>query len=214
MRYIIALLLLTSVARAENEPFAVVRIPSHGASATVIDTGPGYSYILGCGHAYEGDDLHRPMTFDIRRKEKGSDKQVGSWLVWLDYRADLSLVLLNDGPLDYVAPIAPRGHNPAGHQILACGYDGMRLPMFSGVVSLLGTDGHMWYTKEHPIPGRSGGGLLDMTSHRLIGVCHGYEVINRFPGRGLYVDHNTILAFLDSYRNRTKPQAAPCPPSG
>src|SRR5579864_7891146 len=35
---------------------AVVRIPSHGASATVIYTDRGKTLLLGCGHAYQGGE--------------------------------------------------------------------------------------------------------------------------------------------------------------
>jgi hypothetical protein len=199
-RILLALVLLAvsiNGAWAANEQYAVVRIPSHGASATVIDTGPGYSWILGCGHAYQGSDRNKKMVFDIRRTAKGEPKQVGSWLMDVDYQMDLSLVLLGEGPLDFVAPVGPHSHSPQGHQILSCGFDEMKFPMHQDKATILSDQGGTWYTKERPWHGRSGGGLIDVTSGCLIGVTQGYETEG--PRRGMYVDLITIQKFIGRY---------------
>src|SRR5579871_114869 len=198
---------IAQVANAANEQYAVVRIPSHGASATVIDTAQGYSWILGCGHAYQGSSRNKPMVFDICRANQGPPKQVGSKLVFLDYEADLSLVLLNDGPLEYVSPVAPRGFNPSGDNILSCGFDKMEFPMHQVPTTILSDEGGTWYTREKPWHGRSGGGLIDITKGQLIGTCQGYETPYSSPSRrGMYVDLATIHNFLDRYRAKHNAQ--------
>src|SRR5947209_9159218 len=68
---------------------AVVRIPSHGASATVIYTEHGKTLLLGCGHAYQGQDRFKRMTLDIPCATPGPIQQVGIQLVEVDYEADL-----------------------------------------------------------------------------------------------------------------------------
>ena len=52
----------------------------------------------------------------------------------------------------------------------------------------------MTYTKERPIPGRSGGALIDLDRGCLVGVCHGYEV--GYKNRGMYVSLPTVITFL------------------
>src|SRR5262249_49877161 len=46
-------------------PDAVVRLPSHGASGTVIHTANGRSLILSCAHAFEGKARMTPVTLDV-----------------------------------------------------------------------------------------------------------------------------------------------------
>ncbi len=203
------LLLLCTSAYAANEQWAVVRIPSHGASATVIATQPGRTWLLGCGHAYQGADRNKPMAFDIATMRPAQPKKVSSHLLTVDYQLDLSLVLLDEGPLEFVAKVAPPGHDPRGHQILSCGFDEMKFPMHQEPATILRDDGHIWWTKEMPWHGRSGGGLLDMTSGCLIGVVSGYDLPH--PGyrshpndpacHGMYVDLRSIHTFLTRYNS-------------
>jgi hypothetical protein len=203
---------LPVLALAANEQYAVVRILSHGASATVIDTGPGYTWLLGCGHAYEGADRSRPMVFDLARRVAQPRKTVCSQLLALDYRMDLSLVLLSEGPVDYVARVAPLGHSVVGHAILSCGFDEMKFPMHQDYATILRNDNGRWITREMPWHGRSGGGLIDMTSGFLIGVVQGYDLPEEFYTprshtydplcHGLYVDLKTIQRFLQNYATK------------
>src|SRR5262245_21456903 len=83
-------------------PYAVVRVKSHGISATVIWTGPGASYLLSCGHGYAGRDKHRGMLIDAPTPAAGGPKAVTIRLLAVDYDADLSLIEIGDGPLAYV----------------------------------------------------------------------------------------------------------------
>ncbi len=197
MRRLFALFLLLfvgGIASAANEQHAVIRIPSHGASATVIQTGPGTTYILGCAHAYEGTSRNKKMVFDIPSLHKSTPKNHESVLLAVDYKRDLSLVLLKDGPLDFVCPIAPKDWVPSAN-VHSIGYDEMKIPPQDKTATIVGDDGLRWLTKEMPWHGRSGGGLIDMTVGRLIGVVQGYETTGQ--RHGLYINTRTIWQFLE-----------------
>jgi hypothetical protein len=228
---LVLIILSAALAQAAGED-AVIRIPSHGASATVIDTGKGYTWILGCGHAYQGADRNKPMRFDIPTAHPGPDKRLGSRLVKVDYDADLSLVLLNDGPLDFVAPVAFPGWKEWKHKILSVGYDEMKTPPQKKVANIISESDGRYYTREKPWHGRSGGGLIDTDRGMLVGVVQGYEVpFESNQTRGMYVSLGTIQRFLRSMNPQQQPQqqlqqqfqipeqwqprkSAPCPPSG
>src|SRR5262245_64099876 len=70
---------------------AVVRIPSHGASATVIETRAGSSLLLGCAHAFQGADRYKPIHLDVPVPGAGGPRQAAIRLLDIDYDADLSL---------------------------------------------------------------------------------------------------------------------------
>ena len=173
---------------------AVVRIPSHGASATVIETGPGYTLLLGCAHAFEGSDRTKPIQLDVPVPCAGQPEQARIRLMAVDYQADLSLVELEDGPLPFVLPVAPPGHRP-GNAIWSVGYDEMRWPATAVPATILAVSGSTTFTRERPGHGRSGGALIDADAGRLIGVVQGYETAGQ--RRGMYVAHAVILRFLN-----------------
>jgi hypothetical protein len=103
---------------------------------------------------------------------------------------------LANGPF-YFIPVAPAGFKP-GSNIVSMGLDSMKWPPTYVHASILTSSGGITYTRERPIPGRSGGGLIDVDGRVLIAVCQGYEV--RPNGRGMYVSHATILAFLEKHK--------------
>ncbi|MBY0522210.1 MAG: serine protease [Gemmataceae bacterium] len=187
---------------------AVVRIPSHGASATVIETRAGYTLLLGCAHAFQGADRGKPIHLDVPVAQAGPPKQAVIRLLDVDYDADLSLIALHDGPLPCVAPVAPAGHRP-GASILSIGYDEMRWPAQQRDTTLLSVTASTTYTRERPGHGRSGGALIDADKGWLIGVVQGYELNG--ARRGMYVSHATILRFLQRQRGAppARPQACP-----
>lgn len=184
--------------------FAVVRLPSHGASATVIDTRPGSSLLLGCAHAFQGSSRTKPLTIDLPCSQPGPVRPARIRLLAVDAGLDLSLIALEDGPLPFVCPVAPPGYRPSS-AVLSIGYDGMRWPPQQRTATLLGTNGRTTYTRETPWHGRSGGALLDRQSGYLIGVVQGYEVGGQ--RRGMYVSHQTVLTFL----GRPGPETTPPP---
>jgi hypothetical protein len=209
LRPFCALIALVCVLPAWGNPpcvNAVVRIPSHGASATVIETGDGYAILLGCAHAFEGKDRHRPITLDIPVKQPLPEKAVKIALLAVDYGADLSLIRVEHGPLPFAAPVAPVGHRPGKH-ILSVGYDAMRWPARVEAVAIVAISPATIFTRERPGHGRSGGALLDAEAGLLIGVVQGYELAGQ--RRGLYVGHAAILQFL---KKQGRPAAAPVRP--
>lgn len=186
--------------------YAVVRLPSHGASATVIETTVGRSLLLGCGHAFRGADRAKPIVVDAPAGSMaGPPKHVGVKLLAVDYRLDLSLVELADGPLPFVAPVARSGlRNYSG---LSVGFDEMRWPATQRSTRILNSDRETTWTAERPWHGRSGGALIDQQSGELIGVVSGYEVTGQ--QRGIYVSLDAIHAFM---QQRGKGVYGPSPP--
>lgn len=182
---------------------AVVRIESHGVSATIIWTGPGKSYLLTCAHGHTGQARHKPMTVDvpiggpINRENRATIR-----LIDIDYAADLALIEFGVGPLPSCCPVALRGH-PVSKETLSVGFDEMKWPAVQRPTHVL--TAYTW-TQERPWHGRSGGALIDPTGV-LVGVCHGYtgptapdkahfrEV--HPAGQGMYVSHETICRFLE-----------------
>jgi hypothetical protein len=174
---------------------AVIRIPSHGASGTIIATASGRTLILGCAHMLRGRMADKPLVFDVPSPSPGVPLHVGTRVLAVDYAADLSLMELNAGPLAYVCPIAPAGFRPS--VCLSVGYDEMRLPAQVRLARITGSDSEMTYTRERPWHGRSGGALIDEQSGYLVGVVIGYEAPPN--GRGIYVSHASILSFVERH---------------
>jgi hypothetical protein len=197
----LAVALGATLSLAAEPPDAVVRLPSHGASGTVIYTERGRSLILSCAHAFEGAARTTPVTLDVPCLKPGPPLSGRIRLLAVDYALDLSLLELNDGPLDYVCPVAPAEHRPG--RCLSVGYDEMRLPAKRASASLIGSDRGITFTREIPWHGRSGGALIDRDAGRLIGVVQGYEVGGE--RRGLYVSHAAILRFLENCREGPRP---------
>lgn len=204
MKYLAALIVLGAVAApAVTAPqHACVRMTSHGASATCIAATDGRSWLLGCAHAFEGADARKPITIETNSPTPGQQQQVSIRLLAVDYRADLSLCEVNTR-LPYVCQVAPAGYRPG--RLWSCGYDHMKWPITVRTATSLGSDHDITYTRERPIPGRSGGPLLDPDQRLLYGVVVGFEV--HPGGRGMYVSHNKILTFLA--RNQALVQSPP-----
>jgi hypothetical protein len=214
MKKLTSILLFVAVSLGATQstaapPDAVVRIISHGASATVIYTENGRSLLLGCAHAYEGKSRTKPMKIDVPVPSAGPVKNHTITLLAVDYDLDLSLVELKDGPLPYVCPVAPKGHTPS-RNLLSAGYDDMKWPATQKRATIVAQAESTTFTREKPWHGRSGGGLIDLDNNVLVGVVQGYEVTG--PQRGMYVSHKAILAFLTKATQPQKPRPPP-PPS-
>jgi hypothetical protein len=185
--------------------YAVVRMPSHGGSATVVYTAAGKSYLLSCSHCFESSD-HRPIQLDVPSKKHKAKPQAKCRLIDIDYRSDLSLLELEDGPLDFVAPVAPEYYRPGRH-LLSIGYDEMQTPATVRPATIASTDPSRTFTVERPWHGRSGGPLLDAEAGQVVGVVSGYETAPW--GRGIYVSHQAIIRFLG--REHRAPESSPQP---
>jgi hypothetical protein len=187
-----------SAASPAQAPLAVVRLPSHGASGTVIATEPGKTLILSCGHAFTGGNRSKPIVVDVPTFHPSPAQRVGVQLMDLNYEDDLSLVLLRTGPVDYCCPVAATGHRPGN--LLSVGYDEMQVPAKVLPAHVVSLSPQVTYTHERPWHGRSGGALIDADAGTLIGVVQGYELSG--SRRGMYVSHQAILHFLERFRQR------------
>jgi hypothetical protein len=184
---------------------AVVRIKSHGASGTIIATAPGKSWILSCAHMFFGehdtlDDKYTRKRIVIDGPAQPHAPQVlaASRLLAADPDHDLSLIEIANGPFNYV-PVAPAGFQP-GRNLSSVGYDEMKWPITTRPATILGSVGTWTYTREKPWHGRSGSGLFDLDGKCLVGVVNGYELNGQ--GRGIYVSHASVLAFLAKYQGQ------------
>jgi hypothetical protein len=202
LHYALGVGLLTPPQLHADPQDAVVRIPSHGISGTVVEVKDGKSYILSCAHGFgeEAPDprlLAKPIVIDAPDPNPQS-KKVGTRIVAIDWRWDLSLIEVN-AELPYVCPIAPRSAE-ISHNIHSVGYDAMKWPATDRAATLIdrGPQAKQW-TVEQPRPGRSGGGLLDLDNNCLIGVCHGYFTgdIEGHHSPGIYVSIYAIHIFMD-----------------
>jgi hypothetical protein len=202
--------------QSEELVLAVVRMPSHGASATVIHTEQGKSLLLSCGHAFVGADRTKPIVLDVPVPQAGPKKRTTIRLLAVDYEADLALVELGDGPLSYTAPVVRRDCRlDSRSSLLSVGYDEMRWPATQKTATAIGTMGDTTFTVEKPWHGRSGGALFDTQNGVLVGVVSGYETIGQ--QRGLYVSHQAIRSFLSKrgwsvYGTATEPIRFPSAP--
>jgi len=191
---------LTATTQQTYAASAVLQIPSHGVSGTVIYTAPGRTLILSCAHGHTGKDRTKPMTLNVPTASVPTENKRATIRLLAIGRPDnddLTLIELADGPLPWVCPVAPRGHVPS-RTTLSVGYDDMKWPATQRTATILTA---LTPTRERPWHGRSGGALIDQAG-LLVGVCHGYtgpptrqEVVR--GGQGLYVSHGTIVQFLD-----------------
>lgn len=220
--------------KADDAFWAVVEIPSHGLSGNVVHTEGssaahprGWTLILTAAHAGR---FHVPPVINAPSL-KGAGKPIKAsprWIAW-DREADLALAELQYGPWPYVVRIAPTGFEPTG-SAWSCGYDGGtdyyrgQRPAKKVSAHVAGSDGNRFEVRPAPIPGRSGGGLIDRPSGYLIGICSTRELdgMGRPTGlRGWYVNLKTIQGFCDrawpTPRSRQQPRRAlqqllqPCP---
>jgi hypothetical protein len=210
---LVLLTTITALTQAGQQPsadppsqatWAVTRLASHGASATVIATEPGKTLLLSCGHAFVAEQRSKRITLDLPTNRPTEARAVGIQLLQVDHEADLSLLLLRAGPVDFVCPVAPPRHR-AG-RLLSVGYDNMRLPATVLPAHIVQLSPQVTYTRERPWHGRSGGALLDADAGCLLGVVSGYET--QGLRRGIYASHQAILRFLERYRQGSAPPSS------
>lgn len=196
--------LFCSSALAQQPPSgpaaAVVRIPSHGCSATVIHTQPGWSLLLTCAHAFESPaEKRKRIVIECPWPVQSADKSPARNLLWVDSRADVALVELGDGPLPYVCRVAPAGFRAS--LSVSVGYDEMKWPAKQRQAHALTAS---LLTTERPWHGRSGGALIDQRTGYLVGVVSGYsgprtkqEIVR--GANGIYAGPEEIVAAIRSW---------------
>jgi hypothetical protein len=201
--------------QASDPAHAVVRIKSHGASATVIATEQGRSWVLGCCHMFFNRNdtvdpraLMKPLKFDGFPQSNAPARLSSARVIAFDSHLDLSLLEVDNGPF-WAIPVAPPGHRP--RTLVSLGYDEMKWPITQRSATLISTQGNTSYTREMPWHGRSGGGLIDSQALVLVGVVQGYETGPPPYQRGLYVSHDAILRFLAPHMQRAPGSTHPAP---
>ena len=195
---------------------AVIRMPSHGCSATVIYVGDRSSFFLSCGHVFRDPrNVHKRMTFNL--PAPWGWPGVGQWTPAaqriIAFDTDLDLALFEVAVrAPYCCPVAGWHYRP-GRNFASVGYDEMRGQTARRATPLgsvaqrpdggLVVDQTLTFTVEPPWHGRSGGALVDLDNRVLIGVCSAYMGDPRAAragdprgGPGMYVSHRAILGFL------------------
>ncbi len=167
---------------------AVVRIPSHGASGTVIESKEGLTKILTCAHAFpnEAEFIFDCPWDNVRRK--------GGTLVKIDHNLDLALVEVKDGPWPVVCPVAAEGFKP-GKNLWAVGYPEMKWPISKEPAVIIDQDDAHYFTKRLPIPGESGGGLIDLDAGVIFAVTKARWDPPVGQGCGIYTNLERIVKF-------------------
>lgn len=175
---------------------AVVRIPSHGASGTVIESKKGLTKILSCAHAWPNDaEILIDCPWDnVRRK--------GGILVKIDHQLDLALIEIKDGPWPVVCPVAPEGFTP-GKNLWAVGYPEMKWPTSKEPAVIIDEDDAHFFTERLPIPGESGGGIIDLDAGVIFAVTKARWAPPIGKGCGIYTHLKRIHKFdpLDKKKN-------------
>lgn len=223
---ILALLLIACAAAAAPED-AVVKVPSHGGSAVVIQTGPGYTYLLSAGHMFDSPETRRRrIVIDAPMPERvnvGQGVGIEVLAVSPAEERDLALLLMHAGPMPYVCPVPNAAEYRISGDLISAGYDEMK-PRTVRPAQIIAVEDPWIYTHQKPWHGRSGGGLIDRQTGMLIGIVSSYEAEpGAAPGqvgnRGKYASRRSILAFLQGAtgagqsrqlaRPRIQPQSQP-----
>lgn len=196
-----ATLVLSNTVRADPRD-AVVCIPSHGGSGTVIGTGEGYTYVLSCWHCFETEkERQKPIVIDVPKAWLNGPQKVGIKLIALgDSQCDLALIKINYGPVHTVVPIAPKNHRIT-QECMSMGFDSMQYPAQVRPARIQKADQFLYWTDSRPWHGRSGGALIEKSTGYLVGVCHAYTGPKNHAefhqgANGLYINHTQVYNFL------------------
>ncbi len=109
----------TATAGRQHAVRAVVRVPSHGGSATIIATEQGNTYLLTAAHLFE-HGARDSIIVDGEDVPQGTARQIA-----INPEADLALIQLIAGPAKHVAPVGSRQQKPGTYSPLAttrCAY--------------------------------------------------------------------------------------------
>ena len=95
--------------------WAVTRLASHGASATVIATEPGKTLLLSCAHAFVAEQRSKRITLDMPALRPTEARTVGIQLLQVDYEAELAVVIGGPGGGGYEISEAEAMNHVAGY---------------------------------------------------------------------------------------------------
>jgi hypothetical protein len=118
---------------------------------------------------------------------------------------DLALVEIAAGPMPYVTRVAPAGTRPG--LCWSMGYDRMGVPPawrleqhMKRPTTVTGYYKNETNTRESPVEGRSGGGLIDSQTRTLVGVVSAYQKDRAGRKiRGVYASHSEVLRCLRAW---------------
>lgn len=165
-------------------------------SGTIIESRPGRSLVLTCGHIFRDLSRNARIEVDLFDGDR-SETYVGKVVHYIEEPADVGLIsIATADPLPAV-PIAPAGYRVRrGDPVLNVGCSGGDPPTkqqlnVTALNRYLGPD-NIECTGV-PVQGRSGGGLFSGAG-QVIGVCVAADPRDQ---RGLYAGLGTIYELLD-----------------
>ena len=164
-------------------------------SGTVIESKPGRTTVLTCGHLFRDLDLGVPVEVEFFRG-RSAIKTLGRCVAY-DLDSDVGLVEVPTDKVWPAAPIATTAQTPTVDlPMVSIGCSGGADPTAetTSVTALNRYNGPENIEVDRmPVQGRSGGGLFDQTG-RIVGVC-----IGEIPSseRGLYAGLAAIHDLLD-----------------
>ena len=164
-------------------------------SGTLVDSRPGRTLILTCGHIFR--ELSDRSTIEVDVFSRGESKKYAGQIVQYDLDADVGLIAIESGnALPTCRIAADTTHVVKGSPVVSLGCSSGRVPTrqqlrVTALNRYFGPD-----TIECtgvPVRGRSGGGLFDVNGE-VIGVC---DFADHKDQRGLYCGSKAIREFLD-----------------
>lgn len=205
------------VAPAANDPMAAsvrIHVTINGkisvGSGTIVDSRPGRTLIVTCGHIFRHLDQASKVEVDLF--EAGQARTHVGTVVRFNLESDVGLVSVPTAAAVASTTIAPPGYDVKNADRVACigcsgGNDPTREQLTVTAVNKYSGPDNIECTGI-PVQGRSGGGLFD-TEGRLIGVC---VAADQEAQRGFYSHVFTVHDLLDEcnltalYQPRTVPE--------
>lgn len=184
-------------------------------SGTIIESNPGQTLIMTCGHIFRGITEDAKIEVDIAPWDKPRTT-IGT-LIRHDLDADVGLIAIRSDQTLPVSPVARRSSAPrVGEPMVCIGCSGGAVPT-SEQVRVTAIDKYEGAATIEctglPVQGRSGGGLFD-SQGRLVGACiHADPAAQRGIYAGLQAIHDLLtqagFAHLHTDRETQVAQADP-----
>lgn len=193
LRYLLALGALTIATLVSALPpneWGVVKLPDQGGSGVIVYSDRNHTYLLTAAHCYNNNPvkIHHPVA-----QAKTIPHVTKHWMA-IDKDKDLALLRMDIGLSPAVVPIASSSNDRKAYSI---GYDQMTWPAVKAKATISATGSRVTETLEPPVPGRSGGGLINEKGE-LIGICQGIDVRTN---RGVYASLTCIHRFLSECKH-------------
>jgi thiol-disulfide isomerase/thioredoxin len=164
-------------------------------SGTIVDSRPGRTLIVTCGHIFRG--MNQSSKVDVDLFDGAAHRKYVGTVVRYDEKADVGLVAVpTDAAVPSVEILPPTLAPQMGDRVACIGCSGGAEPTreqlsITAINKYTGPD-NIECTGV-PVQGRSGGGLFDADG-RLIGVC---IAADQEAQRGLYAHAYAIHELLD-----------------